>query len=318
MYDLSESQLPSIPTAKDIPLWTSRESIRRVFRGILDYWRHKPERREKFESKEIQTTVTLAWKSHSDAFDWCPNDNALKEMLAQEQNRAFHILDERRFHPRLFELCIHHRYFNGLLRIGREHRLQKDKAQYDLIPLLTKLQDKSNIDGHLFPEFALRWFADRDLFGQVFIYGKHCPANTLALVINTTPKLEKYRWIHSVRQGNYGEAATSLLDANIKNQKKLSVGDAKIQLSVASIINRVAEKESYSSRFAALNTRRTIDKKKELVAIQLASFGENASENDRLMQPQKLFNKLLDKLLSLEHNRASADEKAELLFQASK
>lgn len=318
LYDLSESQLPDIPSAEDIPQWTSRYKTRKLLQNIFLYLTTKPERLQRFESHEIQMIVTYLWKSQSEAFLWCPADSTVKEKLEKVQKEAFHVLyEEPRFHPCLFDLCKHHKYFQGLLRIHKERRGRPERAQYDLAPLFTELQNASNIDGALFPEFALCWFADHQCNGHVLRYGALCP-DVLASVINDKKSLEKHRWIYDVRQGNYGEAAKSMVDSNILNNRKLSVAEAKIKLSVASCINRAAEKGSFSSRAAPQHTRRTINKKKEIVEIQMALFGENAVENNRLMEPRQLTNMILEKLMSLESTGGSVDEKTEVLFQACK
>jgi hypothetical protein len=100
---------------------------------------------------------------------------------------------------------------------------------------------------------------------------------------------------YSVRQGDFDSAAESLLQS--ATAADISLSDANLAVCQASLIHVIVEQESTTSPAVAAKCQRAVDKKRELIYVQMLLFGDNSFEAKEtpVWEPKRLLNYVIRK-----------------------
>ena len=295
-FDVLPNCLPRVNDPSEVPVWTSSPFVRRIVADQLAYWRsHGPVGVAGRGEMRLESILEYAVRSCGDSFSSCPQAET-KQAYLTAQKASFEIVRNVRGlagDEFLFDLAKKHRYFNGLCEIALTHERRSDRDQFALVPLFQdELGRHQELETDMkFGLYVLKWHTDRELYGHVMDYGKHCPED-LHKLMRFVDVLQPYRWIHSARQGDYNESAETLL--HNAQKPSISIRDANLEIRLASISNKIAEDETLSSNGAASKRRRLIEKKTELIKAQFMLFG-NVDPNSKVWDPKKLFDQALQK-----------------------
>uniref|UniRef100_A0A7S4MXU3 Uncharacterized protein n=1 Tax=Odontella aurita TaxID=265563 RepID=A0A7S4MXU3_9STRA len=134
-----------------------------------------------------------------------------------------------------------------------------------------------------FPQFVLKWHADRGMHGTVLDLGRQCPPDVLASYLEEDPRVESYRWIQDVRTGRNDAAAEKLLrlangGANGKgmelgpaassNGNKRSLDDRKVALNLGKLSDSLSKKTRTDEGGAGSRRKKALDDGLLLVQVQ--------------------------------------------------
>lgn len=271
-YDVSSDKTPQACGGQHTPVWTSCPALQRVLRRQLSYWMANP---ATAGADCVEVVVKAALQSFGDSYASDPSP-ARHEAYTLALKHAIPFLRKTtgKANDQLaFALAKTYKYYGGLCQIALDHEKMPDKHEFTLDQLFSELSKYPDTDtGMVFADFVLKWHTDRELFGHVLNYGKHCP-QTLNHFLQNEQALRPFRWIHSIRHGDYSGATDSLINNAEISEVKLF--DAKFVLSMAVM----AEKESGSRQDIIPSARRQrIDKKLELVNAQEDLFGSDSPE----------------------------------------
>jgi hypothetical protein len=300
-YDVSADLPPQSPDDSDTaaPIWTSRPAMQRVLERQLLHWKANP---VTTRTSNVETVVQIALQSFGDSYAANSDTKAFKAILklAIPFLRSVKGVDNDQL---AFTLSKTHKYFSGLCQIVLDHETMNDTDNYALDALFQQLAKKRDVETNmLFGEFVLKWHTERELFGHVLNYGKHCP-HVLNQFLQNEEALRPYRWIQAIRQGDYNVATESLM-SNVETGDP-TLAEAKFALSLGKIANKVVETESRTNGDTVMARRRRIDKTRELVNAQEELFGKSAAKS-RLWEPSHLVDYALDQLKDVD-----AEDKAE-------
>jgi hypothetical protein len=310
VYDVSPNQPPLANSPAEVPVWTSSPAVQAVLSKQLHYWRSTST--ASASPEVIEAVIQYALLSCADSFLSCPGPET-KEAYVIAQRSSFDILRKVKGMTGdnfIFELSMAHRDFNGLCQLALDHERRSDRASFALDPLFRQLALQDDVEtGMKFGLYVLKWHTDRELFGHVLQYGKHCP-DALNQLMNNIDALAPYRWIHATRQGDYNAATDSLFENATRPDTTLA--GAKSALSMASIASSIVEQESVTLRHSAIKRRRLIDKKCEFVNAQKELMGNALTDNSRLWEPDRLLNYAIRKSEATEQR----DDKVQALILA--
>jgi hypothetical protein len=291
MYDVTTER----PTQ---PLWISHPSLTDMLIQQMKCWKAK---NDGVPLELIESVVKAALLSSSESIptSWLssaspslhPSELSLIEAFEGVKRRAISLLrmvnegnDEL-----AFDLCIQYRFFEGLCEISRDHEKKHDAVSYSLDPLFGTMEGKDLLNGLTFPQFVLRWHAQKGLFGHVINYGRHSVAD-LDEIMNQNEQLRKYRWIPAIRQTNF-ESATEFCLENCKDDRGLK--NTQWALSMAKLTNKLipAQNAQVQDR-----QRRIEDSLEFCKAQEMLTEGEIADKDEPLLLPNELVELAMKKL----------------------
>lgn len=284
MYDVT-TERPSQP------LWVSHPSLLDMLVQQMRCWKGKS---DGVPLALIEAVVKAALLSSSESLPLSsssPPDPSEIEASESVKRRAISLLrmanegnDEL-----AFDLCIQYRFFEGLCEISAAHEKKHDAASFSLDPLFGTMEGTDLFNGVTFPDYVLRWHAQRGLHGHVINYGRHSVAD-LDTIMNIDEQLRKYRWIPAIRNGNFEKATEFCLD-NCNEDKGLK--NTEWALSMAKLSNKLVAIQSAQVQ----DRQHRIEKSLELVHAQQMLTGRKVAEKDEvLMLPNELIELAIRKL----------------------
>ena len=309
LYDLAPNPPPVVRRIADVPIWTTRPVLQSLMKEwIVEYGRTTGVA----TLDQIEYLVQLYLLSCSDTFASCPNASTRAAYVAAQQLSVETI---RRRHGRsedefLWEISLAHRSFRSVCQLAHDHERRRDRSLFSLEPHLVRLAKQEDMEtGMPFSLYVLKWHVDRGYMGHVFQYGKHCPLE-LNQLIHNEETLKPYRWIHSVRQGDYNSATDSLFHGALLPNIPFTV--AKTSLSMATMASSIVEEELLTSRDMTRKRRQAMNRKMELMQAQRDLMGVDAVQKDtlRLWTSERLLDFAMDKAEKQTHR----NDRSEALF----
>jgi hypothetical protein len=225
----------------------------------LEYWRSNST--AGVPLADVEDVLQKALVACSDSFQSCPC-SVTRTAFVRVLQTSFGILQAtkgRQGDELLFALATAHHYYQGICEISWDHQSRLDSAAFALAPLFLTLANEQDIEtGMTFGRYVLQWHLDQEFYGCVLDYGKYCEED-LKYFLAHSKELEPYRWIYSVRQGDFDSAAESLLQSATATY--ISLSDANLAVCQASLMHAIVEQESTSSPEVTAKRRRALDKK---------------------------------------------------------
>jgi hypothetical protein len=147
-----------------------------------------------------------------------------------------------------FYLSLRHCYFEGIVEICHAHFEfgKQIEGTYDISHYIRSVMVASSGEtkkddiycalasandyrtGLSFPQFVLKWYADKALFGTVFELGKLCPHVLTPLIIDDN-RFTDLLWIQHIRNNDFGSASMTLRrEASAQNQEESGAVDSTI------------------------------------------------------------------------------------------
>lgn len=190
------------------------------------------------------------------------------------------------------QTSLEHSYFEGIVQICYYHRQSwmyqgpfADKTadeRYDLRSfMINTLQDSpyahlhQSCDyqtGQSFCSFVLSWYANLDLFPDVFELGRNCQQE-LSQYIRSDNRLSHVAWIQHLRDGGHEQATTDLMGLTSpllfgKESGEMSIWEKDQMLSLAKLSNKLAVSKSVSRTAAQDQRTKLIDNSSAIVHAQ--------------------------------------------------
>ncbi|KAL7571873.1 hypothetical protein ACA910_002945 [Epithemia clementina (nom. ined.)] len=274
-YDIaSNAKPPRVERSSSVPVWTSKPLMQKVLLRQLTHWKEYSgsSRSILASTNQLEVVATAALRSFRDSFLATPCETT-KVGYAKMQSLAVNLLRRVSGPERdafAWSLCKEHAYFWGLCQMAHEHRKERG-TEFTLMPLFKKF-DASVCDlgtDMSFGKYVIKWHIERNLFGEALHYGNTQCQDDLLMMINSEPSLRPYRWIVSMQRGDYESAATNLSDVVERGGSNLTLKQAKFNLAMSKLANKVVLQHSVqSSRPRALERAQTIENMREIAHAQ--------------------------------------------------
>jgi hypothetical protein len=285
-------------------VWMSRPALQTVLLRQLEEWKRTS---QGIALAQVETVVKAALTSFSESYDTKETYTKVKALCISLLRSVSEGDDEL-----AFELSIQYHYFEGLCQISVDHEKKRDANSYSLDPLFATMQNGSTntsdlLSGFSFCQFVLHWHTEAGLYGHTINYGRHSHAD-LTYIMERDERLRQYRWIPAIRQ-NYFEQATESCLQHCDEIKTLQTNQW--MLSMAKLANKLVASQNNKSR------EKTIERRLDLVhAQQMLMEDENENENvDNpipLMQPEEMVGIAMKKLVSINADDDSMEERVRL------
>jgi hypothetical protein len=296
-YDVNDE-----PPTKDVCMWLSHPSLQTVLMRQMEYWKRDS---SGAHAKEIiETVVQASLRSYSES---CRvDDGESKDTYAKVKALAVYLLrklNKNGDDELAFDLSIQYHYFDGLCRISVDHEKKRDAKSYSLDPLFASMDGTDLQTGFTFAQFVLQWHTDAGLYGHVINYGRHSTKD-LNIIMKTDERLRPYRWIQTIRQGDFTGATESFL-ANCE-PPEATFDTHKWALSIAKLSNKL----EVTRNTVVVGQQRDIERKLELVyAQQMLLEGQDEKvETAQLWPPEKLIELAMEQL----ENATTKDDRVRL------
>jgi hypothetical protein len=275
-------------------LWTSQESLQRVLRRQLDYWKRDS---SSVELPHVESVVKTTLTSFSESYDKIGlYDDDSKQLYSTIKKTAIDLLRSvsKDDDELAFDLSVKFNYFEGLCEMSVDHEKKEDSKFYSLDPLFATLDGTDTLSGYTFPQYVLRWHTDRGLYGHAINYGQHSPVD-LDVLMKTDERLRPFQWIPAVRQGYFSKATEACMTNSKLPESTLS--SSLWALSLAKLANKLepTRNDSVLHRQAIIENRRNLlQAQKELCQGQ----EDLSNDNAQLLPADKLIEIAIDNLQS--------------------
>jgi hypothetical protein len=147
------------------------------------------------------------------------------------------------------QASIEHKYFGGIVRLCEEQQGNNTVSGHisatlvELMSASSPLHNYTDSDNRTFPEFVLKYYADREQFANVLDIGQHCPSE-LQTILQQDPRLRDYLWINDIRQGRFDQGAQCLQKMVTEAPDQGTVGREMLDASVLQSLQKLASKVS--------------------------------------------------------------------------
>ena len=319
-YDIAATAKP--PVANPLPVFTSRTLVQNVLKRQLLEWNalsdeHGVGSLADFAT-EIEAVVTATLRAHGDVHlatqSQPAQSQASKKLYHQMQSLSINFFRKVLGLERddvAWDLSKEHNYFYGLCKIALDHRKEGSHSEFDLIPLFKKLEKVTELDtGLSFGKYVIKWHLERNHVGLALEYGKYCESD-LTQMLHSEPELRPYRWIVSVQRGDYESATTNLVET-VEDSETIRFQQAKFNMAMAKITNKIVGKISVSRRALASDRNKKIENTREILQAQQQLLSPEELKDSTPWSAAALLARALEKAQAVQ----SIDEKADALFVA--
>ena len=309
-YDLGK--MPIVSRREEVPLWLARPALLKTLQVFVDIWSQTTTSVPFICSKEMETVLLAALESAGAAFQALPEDRVVRSEYAHIQKAVMDLFCRGGMRDLAWVLAQEHNYFAGLCELAKENE-KEPESLFQLQPLFKELGTNEDVATGLgFGAFVLKWHVDRKLYGHALEYGEFCPTE-LKQLVESDPSFGKYRWILAIRNGNYEEAAQSLIQNTAPSDT--SVGQTKINMGFAKMANSMVtmKQDAQALRGGAAQREKVIEKLRERANAQEQLFGETEESRSKPLKPA---DELLRYAFTLLDRQESTHEKVLTCFRA--
>ncbi|KAL9185223.1 hypothetical protein ACHAXT_003000 [Thalassiosira profunda] len=166
-----------------------------------------------------------------------------------------------------------HSFFEGIVQICHDHRGswmhrgpfcdKEPDERYDLRPMLSNAAAESPY-AHLhespdfrtglpFCAYVFRWYANREMYPEVFELGKNCPHDLMRYVRNDG-RLSDMAWVQHLRVGAHEQATVGLLGQASPDDGSMGLWEKDVDVSLAKLSNKLASAKSSNHAVASQRT----------------------------------------------------------------
>ena len=283
-YDIASTAKPPRVDRLDgagVPIWTSQYGLSQVLGRQLNYWNNQY-RPETATQHQVEVVAKAGLACFRDIYLACPSE-ANKVGYAEMMSRAIEVLRKVCGKERdgvAWSLCMDHAYFWGLCEIARQHRNERG-SDFQLPPLVNKFHSNGVVDiatDMSFSQYMLKWHIERNLVGEALKYGQTTPLcqDDLYQMMSSEPSLQPYRWILAVQRGDFNSATGHLMDVVERGGANLSLKQAKFNLAMAKLTNKVSMRTT-ANQAMATERARVIENQREIAQAQQELLGNDVA-----------------------------------------